>query len=416
MNEQNATDSPAAVSPLKKIAEKLGPGLMTAAVVLGPGSISVISSTGSSLGNRLLWLVALCGIFMLTYTILSAKLGSNCKSSFLSAIAERYGRWLSVIIGLSAFVVCAGFQSGNAVGVGMSLNAVIGLPRWLWSVAFTAMAILFLHVFKGLYKALERLLVVLVIIMILAFAANLAVSSPDWGSIGTGLVPSKIGPGNLTKLAAIVATSFSVMAALFQSYLVRAKGWGPDETRRGMQDSTIGIVALSMISMMVMITSATVLGSRGITVSNAADMALQLEPLLGSWAKWLFCLGLWAASFSSFVGNAILGGTLLSDGLGVGDTIGSKPSRWIATVIMLVGMSVAVASEKFSPVGVIIAAQAATVIAVPVACAMILWMSNRKDILGSRKPAWWVNIIALAGFVTVSLMAIRTVSSLIARF
>ena len=133
--------------------------------------------------------------------------------------------------------------------------------------------------------------------MILAFAANLAVSSPDWSSIGAGFLPSKIDPGNLTKLAAIVATSFSVMAALFQSYLVQAKGWGPNETKRGMQDSAIGIVALSTISMMVMITSATVLGSRGIKVANAADMALQLEPLLGSWAKWLFCLGLWGSLF-----------------------------------------------------------------------------------------------------------------------
>ena len=116
------------------------------------------------------------------------------------------------------------------------------------------------------------------------------------------------------------------------------------------------------------------------------------------------------------MGNAILGGTLLSDGLGVGDTIGSKPSRWIATVIMLVGMTVAVASEKFSPVGVIIAAQAATVIAVPVACAMILWMSNRGDIFGGRRPAWWVNIIAFAGLVTVTMMAFNTVRGIIARF
>ena len=85
---------------IKQTIAKIGPGLIIAALVLGPGSISSISANGSVMGNRMIWLIVLCGAFMMTYTILSAKFGAVNKKSFLTHLAERYGRWLSVIIGI----------------------------------------------------------------------------------------------------------------------------------------------------------------------------------------------------------------------------------------------------------------------------------------------------------------------------
>ena len=73
----------------------------------------------------------------MTYTILSAKFGAVNKKSFLTSLAERYGRWLSVIIGICCFLVCAGFQGGNNVGVGMAMNAIFGGPIGLWATLFT---------------------------------------------------------------------------------------------------------------------------------------------------------------------------------------------------------------------------------------------------------------------------------------
>ncbi len=70
--------------------------------------------------------------------------------------------------------------------------------------------------------------------------------------------------------------------------------------------------------MVIMITAATVLKPAGVEVNSAIDMAMQLEPLLGPLAKWMFLLGFWSAAFSSFIVNAMIGGTLLADGLGLG--------------------------------------------------------------------------------------------------
>jgi len=400
---------------IKRKLAKIGPGLIIAALVLGPGSISSISANGSVMGNKMIWLIVLCGAFMMTYTILSAKFGAVNEKSFLTHLAARYGRWLSVIIGICCFLVCAGFQGGNNIGVGMAMNAIFGGAIGLWAALFTVIAIFFLFFFKSLYKALERLMMLLIIIMIIAFFSNLAVAGPDPVSIAAGLVPSWPEQANVLGVVAIVSTSFSVFGALFQSYLVQERNWGPYEIGDSIRDSIVGISALTLISLVVMITAATVLATRGIAVKNAADMAVQLEPLLGRSAKWLFCMGLWGASFSSFIGNAVLGGTILADGIGLGHKVGNKSTKLIACAIMLIGATIALLSGGRPPVEIIILLQAVIIIAVPLTAFMIFLESNKKGVMGSQTPRWWVNILALVGFVTVCLLAANTLKSLIGR-
>ncbi len=288
------------------------------------------------------------------------------------------------------------------------MNAMFGGPLWFWAVFFTLLSILFLYVFQSLYRALEKLMTFLVILMIVAFCSNLTVADPDPVQIIKGFVPHLVAKEHFIQLSAIFATTFSVIAALFQTYLVQERNWKRDELGRCMRDSMVGIGALTFISMIIMITSATVLASRGITVKSAGDMAIQLEPLLGKSAKWLFCLGLWGASFSSFLGNAVIGGTLLSDGFGIGGRVAGRWARLIAIGVMLIGMTVAVLSNRFSPINVIIVAQATTIITVPLACFMIFWLANKKEIVGEAVSRWWVKILALLGLVAVSLLSIYT--------
>ena len=83
--------------------------------------------------------------------------------------------------------------------------------------------------------------------------------------------------------------------------------------------------------------------------------------------------------------------------------------------MLLIGTGMAAASSKFSPINSIIVAQAVTVIAVPLAAFMILWLSNRRELVGDNRPAWWVNVVAFLGFVAVCLLAVNTAWNLIGR-
>ncbi|HEO71468.1 MAG TPA: divalent metal cation transporter, partial [Candidatus Hydrogenedentes bacterium] len=152
------------------IARRIGPGLITASVVLGPGSIVSASRAGAEGGYRLLWLMVFAAFLMAVYTSMGARLG--CALNGVTPL-RHVPRPLGIVVGLSAFFVCAGFQFGNNIGVSVAVSTVTGTPGWIWPLVFTGACLVFLFAAKQIYKALERMMMVLVAVMICAFVANL---------------------------------------------------------------------------------------------------------------------------------------------------------------------------------------------------------------------------------------------------
>ena len=83
--------------------QALGPGLITACVVIGPGSILTSSKVGASQGYGMSWVVIASVVFMMTFTMMASRLGVVAKESPGKILTDSAGRWLAVLIGLSVF-------------------------------------------------------------------------------------------------------------------------------------------------------------------------------------------------------------------------------------------------------------------------------------------------------------------------
>jgi len=195
----------------------VGPGFIIAAVVLGPGSITVASRIGSEYGYTFLWVIALATIFMITYTSMGTRFGVVNTKSILQAIADSYGRWFAIAIGISAFLSTASFQFGNNLGIGIGMEGITGINERIWPIVFTSLGIIFIFWAKNLYQLLERVMMFMVLIMIIAFFINLILTKPEITPLVRGFVPSKFSPDSLNVVAALMATSFALAAALYQS-------------------------------------------------------------------------------------------------------------------------------------------------------------------------------------------------------
>ena len=103
--------------------QALGPGLITACVVIGPGSILTSSKVGAGEGYGMAWVVVVAVAFMLVYLTLGVKLGVATQKSSCQLLADRFGRWLAVAIGVSVFFISASFQFGNNLGVYSAFTA-----------------------------------------------------------------------------------------------------------------------------------------------------------------------------------------------------------------------------------------------------------------------------------------------------
>ncbi|MEZ6112909.1 MAG: divalent metal cation transporter [Pirellulaceae bacterium] len=247
-NHENA----AIPSPSNRWYHRIGPGLITACVVIGPGSITTSSCRARSTDSAELMIVlavALMMAFMIT-----AKLGAvaNDTAGTLNA-QKRAGRWLSALIGISVFFIAAAFQFGNNLGVYAAfqesekpLSQVPYLKITHLVVAFNALSIAFLFLFHNLAVMPPSVsMMAFVAVMLISFAINLVFSRPAPGEFLMGFVPpvgKLFGGGESTgidlSLLGLTGTTFVITAAYYQSYLVRQKGWGLREMANGLLDAS----------------------------------------------------------------------------------------------------------------------------------------------------------------------------------
>lgn len=381
----------------------LGPGLITAALIFGPGSLTVTTKLGAAFGYQMLWVILLSVLFMIAYTGLSTRIGLTIEGSLIQEVKRRYGRWLSIVLSLGIFCITASFQAGNSIGAGISFAELFGTAPapWIIGVSLLAIGLLF---FPSFYKILEKVMIGLVLIMLFCFILTVILSRPSVVEVAKGFVPA-LPKGSEILTIALVASSFSIVGAFYQSSLVQEKGWTPADLPEAVRESRTGIILLGCLSMLVLICAASVLGGRGATVNTAADLGLALEPLFGQFSSSAFMVGFFAASFSSLIGNATIGGSILSEGLNFGDSLQDWRVRLTIMALIITGSAIAIIFGRL-PLQLIIFAQAVTILIAPMAAFVLLWVAFQKRLLKRENTISVTNLLLVAGLLVLIFLAI----------
>lgn len=423
----------------------IGPALITACVVFGPGSLLISSNVGARHGYELLWLLIVTGILMGTYMTTAARIGVVGGATPCTLVADRLGRRAAALVGINLCLICTAFQFSNNLAVAAAADTLgianlFGEPQQMTEhtknlinsgvlLVFNLAIITLTFTLRQVYWALERIMKVMVAVILICFLVNLFIVRPNLPAVLKGLIPhvpeaislglpsrSQAGIADpMVLVASLLGTTFSVAAALYQGNLVREKGWTIREYNRGIGDSIGGVMVLTGVSAIIMMTSATVL--RGQPANDISVLATQLRPLLGATTHVLFCVGLLAVAMNPFVINAMIGGSILADGIGKPARLSDPWSRRFTVLVLLVGMVVAmiVLHTPVKKVDAIIFGQALTVVGNPLMAATILWLANRKDIMGTRRNSMTLNILGGLGLLVVVLMALRVLYLIILR-
>lgn len=400
----------------------IGPALITACVVFGPGSLVVSSNVGATHGYELLWLLVVTGVLMGTYVTMGARIGVVGGATPCTLVASRLGRAFAALIAINLCLVCSTFQFSNNVAVALAAQAIWPKLNSGWVLfGINGLIIVFLFLAAEIYRVLERAMKVMVGIILLCFVFNLIAAAPSLLAILQGLlpgvpeglslgVPQKVDgtiQDPMILVASLLGTTFSVGAAFYQGNLVREKGWTIRQYRQGISDSIAGVCVLAGVSMIIMITTATVIP--GQPASDIGTLAQSLHPLLGTTAYAAFCIGLLAVAMNPFLINAMIGGSILADGLGKPPRLRERWPRIFTVVVLLIGMTIALLALRSGqkPVTLIIFGQALTVVGNPLMAGTMLYLANRKDIMGDRRNGWILNLLGGLGLALVLLMALR---------
>jgi NRAMP (natural resistance-associated macrophage protein)-like metal ion transporter len=298
-------------SGIKKFLSILGPGLITGAADDDPSGIATYSQTGAQFGFGQLWTSLYQIPLLLAVQEACGRIGATTRLGLAGVIKQHYSR--TALIGVVLLVVVA-----NTINIGADIGAVaaagqlvVDVPFWLLAVT-TAIIVLLLEVLVT-YKVYSRFLKWLALAL-LAYPATALIVPQPWGKIivATFVPHIEFSFAFLFIITGVFGTSISPYMFFWQaSQEVEEENYqhlptkGPQQRKRLVQfitemriDTAIGMLSAELAQWFIIITTATVLFSHGITTINtAADAAKALEPLVRSFpnsgqiAKDIFAIG-----------------------------------------------------------------------------------------------------------------------------
>lgn len=391
--------------------KSIGPAVIVIAGIIGPGTITTMSVVGSSFGYQALWIIAFACLFAYIYQEPATRITVQTGMSVLEGIRKHIGKPLAIFLFITVLVGAIAFQAGNFTGAALALNYFvpnISITWWALSMSVTALVIVWI----GVYKLLENINKVLISLMLIAFVLTAAFSGPDVKSLFVeGFSFSTLG-GDYWLILALLATTMPPNIVLGLSTFIKAKY---DQTpivskKRELKlarfDLRFNMVATVLISSAIVISAGAIIHPLGIEVEGAADMAMQLTPILGRYAGILFSLGLWAAAFSSGLYQISLACRLLNESIGKKLDFKATRSRTVMIITSLLPIAIIMAFEDV-PISIIVTAQSLNGLALPLVAGVVLIMANKKDVLGTAVNNKWQNITYSIILFVVSLLALR---------
>lgn len=99
----STADSSAEQKSSRGFARAVGPAIIVACVVLGPGSILTSSRVGCEFGYELIWVLIGAGILMVGAVATSARVGVSLEGTPCTELANRLGRPVAAVAGIAVF-------------------------------------------------------------------------------------------------------------------------------------------------------------------------------------------------------------------------------------------------------------------------------------------------------------------------
>lgn len=374
----------------KELLKKIGPSIILTGIVLGPGSITTAAMLGSDYGYKMLWLLIPVGFMGITFMMTTYRITVMTGLSTIEAIQKYYGKWAARIVGITTFLSCMFFTIGNISGTGAGMSLVFGID---WKIGSMLMIGLMLYCYfsKGVYSKVEKISGICVLGMIIAFYATLvATGGPDWGEVGKGLVTFQAPEGSLVAALGFIATSCSITASMYGTYLGGEKKWTKEDYFNGamVADSVSHVFEVVLISGAIVLVGAIVLNPQSAKITSVTDLATMIRPIMGGSADLVMGVALLGAGFAALLGNTQRGLVFLSAGFGKATGLEEKGIRYGSLAVLAFAAVVAFVYGG-SPVQLIFIANVATSISTPVAGLFISLLICRKALnedLGYKAP------------------------------
>ena len=387
---------------------RFGPGMLVAAAFIGPGTVTTASIAGANFGFVLMWALLLSIIVTFVLQEMSSRLGIvsglGLSEALRSSMNNHFLKAFLMILIVSALGIGnAAFEVGNITGAAIGLSQISNLSI---SSSVLIVGILVLTLLgTRIFKMLEQILTVLVVIMSLLFLLTMITIEIDYSKLLRGLFIPTVTASSLLTIMALIGTTV-VPYNLFLHADASKRKWKDQEVTQALNnsraDTAISIGLGGLITLAIMSTSAVAFFGSSMEISSE-NLARQLEPILGSYSSYIFNFGLFVAGITSAVTAPLAASIAVTEALGWKNDPSSFRFKLVWIIILLIGLLFAYFGTK--PLQAILFAQATNALLLPFLALFLFYVVNNSRLMGSHKNTITINMIALIIIMAVVLLS-----------
>lgn len=397
--------NPPASGKLKYILASVGPAALGVGLSMGPGSIGSALKLGALSGYRMLWVMLIIALAMAAETYITNYIiyGSHIEGEKASTLIQLFNRKIGKI---PSFIITAPVALAFCF-VLMSQGTLIGtivhdlLPFIPAKVAMVLAGPVIALLFSHSFDAVKKIFKYMIGFLTLLFLVNGIVCAPNFIACLKGLVPSlPKSSGEAIAFAGVVGGSCGGVTFILQSYGIRNSGLTEKKHLPLVRiDTLVTCLMFFVWNIGIYISAAAVLNPAGVEVKSALQAALALEPLAGSFAKYIMLLGILAACITSAGGVCTLNSCIIADVLGKEPNPKENPWMKKINIALCLVVSLSIFYGNFSSMDFVVAVMSCMTLAGPFVCIGILYLMLHKDIMKVKVPTWQILVtILILGF------------------
>jgi NRAMP (natural resistance-associated macrophage protein)-like metal ion transporter len=381
---------------------------------------------GAAFGFATLWTAIITLPLMTVVQFICNKIAMVSGTGLAGVLREHYPRWV-------LYPAVAGLVIANTINVGADISAIGAAINLLVPVPIAflivpiALVIVALQIWSH-YKTIVKIFKWLTLTLF-AYIAAAFLARPHWAeALKATFVPHvRLDHDYLMTVLAILGTTISPYLFFWQaSQEVEQEvsegrtrradriGTSDEDLERAKVDTVSGMLFCNLIFYFVIVACAATLHASGNTeIKSAADAAEALRPFAGSFATWLFAIGLIGAGFLAV---PVLSG---SSAYAIAETFGwkygldTKPweARQFYTVIALSTLvGIGIDFIGINPIRALFWTAVINGIISPPLLVLIMLASNNKKVMGHRVNGWFTNTI---GWIATAVMFAAAIGTLL---
>ena len=412
LEQQNDQESQPSDGKKKNILKMLGPGFLAGMAGNDASAVTSYSVDGASNGNGHLWLMLISTPLYQAAQYACAKVGRVTQKGLAEILKEHYGLGVAGLASVILIVANVALIAADLVAVGSGLELVTGI-NWLWFVVPVALLLWYITVFQN-YDSIKKIF----LIMSLAFVTYLVtavMSGADWlGVVKNTFVPQlDFSFTSISSAVALLGATISPYNLFWQvqgEKEEKREGSTKTKLRTAALDIGSGVISGNLVAYAIIVcTSATIFTHHG-QITTAADAARSLEPLLGSFAKYLFAFGLIGAGLIAIPVLLASVSYAISGTFGWPGGLSKKPWQNEGFYIILTGalvISLIIALLGLDPVQLMFWANVLNGVLAPVMVVFLLLVGNNRKIMKNFRLGWPTNLgLVLAAIIMFAATAI----------